>query len=167
MSDDGERRLFSPLFPFVRPLVTDSNLSFDANNICPICSCLRRKKKEEEFQNEEKGKEKKDMKKIMDIVQIYICLYGNAFHLMIGERKQKKNENMSSIGTRIEHNTVAESFLSSFIHHISQKYMHSNNSVVFFSYYPVLHEGSHRERHYKCVFFSFALFYSTVNSFHR
>jgi hypothetical protein len=66
MSDDGERRLFSPLFPFVRPLVTDSNLSFDANNICPICSCLRRRKKkeEEEFQNEEKGKQmKRDMKK--------------------------------------------------------------------------------------------------------
>jgi hypothetical protein len=91
MSDDGERRLFSLLFPFVRPLVTDSNLSFDANNICPIYGCLRRKK-EEEFQNEEKGKKKKDMKKKMDIVHIHIhiYLYGNASHLVIDRRKEKK-----------------------------------------------------------------------------
>jgi hypothetical protein len=46
--------------------------------------------------------------------------------------EEKKNERMSSMCTRIEHNTVAETFLSLFIHPISQKYMHSNNSVVFF-----------------------------------
>jgi len=39
---------------------------------------------------------------------------------------------MSSMCTSIEHNTVAETFIAPFIHPISQKYMHSNNSVFFF-----------------------------------
>jgi len=39
---------------------------------------------------------------------------------------------MPSMCTRIEYYTVVETFLSLFIHHISRKYMHSNNSVAFF-----------------------------------
>ena len=69
MSDDGERRLFSSLFflSLARSSLTQIFL-FDANNICPICSYLRRgkRKREEEFQNEEKGnreEEKEDIKK--------------------------------------------------------------------------------------------------------
>jgi hypothetical protein len=49
---------------------------------------LRRKKKEEEFQNEEKGKEKKDMKKKWTS-SIYIYMYRNALHLAINGRKEK------------------------------------------------------------------------------
>lgn len=60
MSDDGERRLFSSLFflSLARSSLTQIFL-FDANNICPICSYLRRGKgeREEEFQNKEKGQQ--------------------------------------------------------------------------------------------------------------
>jgi hypothetical protein len=72
MSDDGERRLFSPLFflSSARSSLTQISLS------TPTTSALfvRRKKKggEEEFQNEEKGK---PMKKKMDIVHAYASIF--------------------------------------------------------------------------------------------
>lgn len=80
MSDDGERRLFSSLFflSLARSSLTQIFL-FDANNICPICSYLRRGKGEREKKNfriKKKGnreEEKKDIKK-MDIVHLHLAI---------------------------------------------------------------------------------------------
>lgn len=95
---------FSPLlFPFVRPLVTDSNLSFDANNIWSIGSCLRRKKRirrRRRISEWRKGQYEEGYERTqkMDIVHthtrthIYVYPYGNALYLAIDKRKENKIE---------------------------------------------------------------------------
>lgn len=76
MSDDGERRLFSSLFlSSARSSLTQISLSTPTTSARFVVVWEEKKKEEEEFQNEEKGKEKKDMKKRWtSFIYIYICI---------------------------------------------------------------------------------------------
>ncbi len=160
--------LFSPLFPFVRPLVTDSNLPFDANNICPICSYLRRKKqkKRRNFRRKKRASSRRIWrKKTMDIVHTHGCMCWdrNAFRSTIIRRKER----MSSICTRIEHNSVVDAFLTRLIHRLSLKYIHSNHSVIFFLTILCETKVVNRNDTISAFFLSFALLYSLVNYAYR
>jgi hypothetical protein len=121
---------FLSFFPFVRPLVTDSNLSFDANNICPICSYLRRKKRRrisEWRKGQREGYEKK-----MDIVHIYVYIYLGTLFIQREMDERKRKWKMSLMRTRMEQNTVAKTFISLFIHSISQKCIVFKQLCCFF-----------------------------------